>query len=226
MFKPLRAFSNMLSKINKFLGWILSPYKISTGNASVEKHPKINRVYEKGAGARFLLFLVSLLCVGGCLAVEFFIYYAIFSGNYLLIIVFIPIILLLRYPTNFCSGLSGIAFCHFRVRVKKKIKEDKKQTEKPKNLALEEKPETIVESPENLENNEQRQTESVAETAVQEEQPAKQKKVKIQRTEDTLNTTKTRAFSSLVICIVEAIFTVVIPLALFVIPFSSPLWFK
>ncbi len=197
MFKILKGISRVFSSMNKFLGWILSPFKISWGDESVEKHPKLNRLYEKGFGSRLLLFFLSLIFVGASLIAEFFFYSAIFEGNWTLIIVLIIFAICLRYPTNFCSSLCGIGFYHFKTGVGKTIK---KVTKRNENKPIDSNNSTETSDTENPDQN--------------------------TTTQPIEGKPKTRSFPSLIFCIVEGLFTIAIPLGLFVIPFSVAVWFK
>ncbi len=219
MFKIFRIFGAFFDIINRILGWFARPFKISLGNKSVEEHPKLNRIYKKGAGYRFLLFFISLLITAICIFLEASFFYAIFSGEWILIIVLILFAICLRFPVSFCSALCGIGFFHFKTGIEKTV-----------NKVREKINDKIESQDANLEPENNTQTEAVSEipTQIETNENIEENTSQIDsnstQIKPVVKVKKTRHFASLIFCMFEGLFTLAIPLGFIVIPFTYAVW--
>ncbi len=192
----------------KFLGKIFSGFKTildiltfkpDWGNKVIREHPKLNRFYEKGFWARLFLFLVSLVIVGAIVAVQFYMWGAIFSGAWLLLIVLIPILWIITTPLKFLGNLCGISFYHFGTGLERGFKKLGSKISKK-------------------EDNEQK-----AENTITDQKVVEQNENQVQNNVENKKP-KTRSIPSLIFFILEGLLTFGTGLSIAVIPFTVGVW--
>ncbi len=210
----------------KFIGKILT-FNFEWGDETVEKHPKLDRFYQKGFWARLLLFVLSLIITAVTLAVIYGFWGVVFGGELIILLLLVPLMLLLGIPTKFTLNLAGIGIYHFKSGVQrtlKKVKTHIKEEIKERREEREQKEKLKELNSQNVE-----VKDATVSTSVEQETDNKstveETKVEEKKTESNVQTEtkkpKARSIPSLIFALFEIVFTFAMPLSVVVIAFCG-----